>query len=44
MKVIMNLCDSIAVMNNGLLIAEGNNEEIRADQDVIKAYLGKNTA
>ena len=44
MKVIMNLCDSIAVMNNGLLIAEGNSEEIRADQNVIKAYLGKNAA
>jgi branched-chain amino acid transport system ATP-binding protein len=42
MKVIMNLCDSIAVMNNGLLIAEGNGEEIRTNQNVIKAYLGKN--
>ena len=44
MKVIMDLCDSIAVMNNGLLIAEGNSEEIRTNQHVIKAYLGKNTA
>jgi branched-chain amino acid transport system ATP-binding protein len=42
MKVIMHLCDSIAVMNNGLLIAEGNGEEIRTNQNVIKAYLGKN--
>lgn len=41
MKVIMNLCDSIAVMNNGLLIAEGEGEQIRSDPNVIKAYLGK---
>ena len=41
MKVIMNLCDSIAVMNNGKLIAEGSSEEIRHDPEVIRAYLGK---
>jgi len=43
MKVIMNLCDSIAVMNNGTLIAEGSSEEIRHDPEVIRAYLGKST-
>ncbi|MBW1676097.1 MAG: ABC transporter ATP-binding protein [Deltaproteobacteria bacterium] len=43
MKVIMSLCDSIAVMNNGLLIAEGMSEEIRTNRNVIEAYLGKNT-
>jgi branched-chain amino acid transport system ATP-binding protein len=43
MKVIMNLCDSIAVMNNGTLIAEGCSEEIRHDREVIRAYLGKST-
>jgi branched-chain amino acid transport system ATP-binding protein len=41
MKVIMNLCDSIAVMNNGTLIAEGSSEEIRNNPEVIRAYLGK---
>ena len=41
MKVIMNLCDSIAVMNNGTLIAEGSSEEIRHDPEVIRAYLGE---
>lgn len=44
MKVIMNLCDSIAVMNNGGLIAEGSSEEIRSNPEVIRAYLGKSTA
>jgi branched-chain amino acid transport system ATP-binding protein len=44
MKVIMNLCDSIAVMNNGVLIAEGSSEEIRNNPEVIRAYLGKSTA
>ena len=44
MKVIMNLCDSIAVMNNGSLIAEGSSEEIRHDPEVIRAYLGKGAA
>ncbi len=44
MKIIMNLCDSIAVMNNGMLIAEGSSEEIRNNPEVIRAYLGKSTA
>jgi branched-chain amino acid transport system ATP-binding protein len=44
MRVIMSLCDSIMVMNNGRLIAEGTAEDIRDNQDVIEAYLGKRTA
>ena len=40
MKVIMNLCESIAVMNQGQLIAEGAREEIRTNPQVIEAYLG----
>jgi branched-chain amino acid transport system ATP-binding protein len=40
----MNLCDSIAVMNNGMLIAEGSSEEIRSNPEVIRSYLGKSTA
>jgi branched-chain amino acid transport system ATP-binding protein len=43
MRVIMNLCDSIAVMNDGRLIAEGSAEEIRGNPDVVEAYLGKST-
>ena len=43
MRVIMNLCDSIVVMNDGRLIAEGTPEEIRSNQNVIEAYLGKSS-
>jgi branched-chain amino acid transport system ATP-binding protein len=43
MRVIMNLCDSIVVMNNGRLITEGSAEEIRSNQNVVEAYLGKST-
>ena len=41
MRVIMNLCESIVVMNNGLLIAEGTADEIRSNPKVVEAYLGK---
>lgn len=41
MKVIMEICSHIAVLNFGELIAEGGPEEIRANPQVIEAYLGK---
>ena len=40
MDVIMTLCDEIAVLNFGQLLAVGNPEEIQSNPDVITAYLG----
>lgn len=40
MQMVMGLCPHIIVLDSGVLIAEGNPEEIRANPDVIEAYLG----
>ncbi len=41
MKLVMNLCTEITVLDHGRKIAEGEPGEIRNHPEVIRAYLGK---
>ena len=44
MSLVMNICEGIAVLNFGRLIAKGNAEAIRNDPTVVEAYLGRKGA
>ena len=44
MRVIMSICDTVMVLNNGMSIAEGRPETIAANKVVIEAYLGEEYA
>ena len=40
MDFISRLCDKVVVMAEGKILAQGSAEEIKANEDVIEAYLG----
>lgn len=44
MRLIMNLCDRIHVLNYGRSIADGTPDEVRREAAVIEAYLGTEVA
>jgi branched-chain amino acid transport system ATP-binding protein len=40
MKMIMNICDRLVVIDHGTKIAEGRPQEVAVNEQVIEAYLG----
>jgi branched-chain amino acid transport system ATP-binding protein len=40
LDLVMRLCNPVVVMNNGATLAEGSPEEVRANREVVEAYLG----
>jgi branched-chain amino acid transport system ATP-binding protein len=41
---VMDVCDRVVVLDQGMTLAEGTPAEIRANIDVAAAYLGESAA
>lgn len=41
LRLIMRLCERVAVLNEGRLISEGTPDEVRRDPGVVAAYIGE---
>jgi branched-chain amino acid transport system ATP-binding protein len=41
MKIMMEICDELVVLDYGEVIAQGSPEAIRADPKVMEAYFGR---
>ena len=41
MELVMNISDHVTVIDQGIKIAEGDPEEVRNNENVLKAYLGE---
>ena len=44
LRVVEHLCDRVTVLARGKVLAEGSYDEVRADERVIEAYLGRGEA
>jgi branched-chain amino acid transport system ATP-binding protein len=44
MALVMDVCDRVVVLDQGMTLAEGTPAEIRANLDVAAAYLGESAA
>ena len=44
MRLVLDVCDRVTVMDAGRVVAEGPPEQVRVDERVIRAYLGRPSA